>query len=46
MAQARRTGPAAKTPAAEAPEFDFPNCDPVPMTWPQLLRHAADGGVN
>ena len=43
MAQARSTGPAPKPAAPEAPEFDFPNCDQVPMTWPQLLRH--DGRI-
>ena len=39
MAQARSTGPADKPLTPEAPEFDFPNCDRVRMTWPQLLRH-------
>ena len=43
MAQARPAGPEPKPAAAKAPEFDFPNCDPVPMTWPQLLRH--DGRI-
>ena len=42
MVQARSAGPQSK-PTAEAPEFDFPNCDRVPMTWPQLLRH--DGRI-
>ena len=36
------TKPAVR-PAPPTPEFDFPNCDPIPMTWRELERY--DGRI-